>query len=369
MTMEANNIEQFIRQSKTEFPLAFTHARYYRGHGKLMLSGEYVSLYGAEVLALPTKLGQAMVVRQRKSNAPSLFWKGIDCNGKEWFSAKFELWHLGIEEWSGQSENNAQYLEKLLKSARKLNPHFLRDEEDVFVETRLEFPLSWGLGSSSTLIYNVAQWAYISPVELFRSFSKGSGYDVACAEAHGPILYKWEQSSAIWQVIPFAPDFRDQLFFIYLGEKMNTDVELTRFLEMNSDVSKLQVIATKISAITRKMVQCKKLQDFELLLVEHEQIISLLIDRPPIKQNQFADYWGEIKSLGAWGGDFILATSDRGEAMTKEYFFKRGYEQCFLYDDLINYRQPATAKSELQSEFNMSVTPRSEPGSESKFEH
>ena len=29
-----------------------------------------------------------------------------------------------------------------------------------------------------------------------------------------------------------------------------------------------------------------------------------------IKENAFSDYFGQVKSLGAWGGDFVLVTGN-----------------------------------------------------------
>ena len=57
------------------------------------------------------------------------------------------------------------------------------------MNTHLEFPRDWGLGSSSTLINNVAQWAQVDPFELHFKVSNGSGYDIACAKRRYPIVY------------------------------------------------------------------------------------------------------------------------------------------------------------------------------------
>ena len=51
------------------------------------------------------------------------------------------------------------------------------------------FDHSWGMGSSSALIANLARWAEIGPFDLFHLLYKGSGYDVAAALAEGPILF------------------------------------------------------------------------------------------------------------------------------------------------------------------------------------
>jgi hypothetical protein len=57
-----------------------------------------------------------------------------------------------------------------------------------------------------------------------------------------------------------------------------------------------------------------------------------LIGQPPIKQRLFPDYNGAIKSLGAWGGDFILVS---GTTHPEAYFNSKGYRTIFRYSDLI----------------------------------
>ena len=52
----------------------------------------------------------------------------------------------------------------------------------------------------------------------------------------------------------------------------------------------------------------------------------------PIKQKLFSDFPGGIKSLGAWGGDFILAT---GTKETMEYFKEKGYATVISFQDMV----------------------------------
>ena len=71
---------------------------------------------------------------------------------------------------------------------------------------------------------------------------------------------------------------------------------------------------------------------FERILAEHERIIGSLIRKTPIQTKLFPDYFGQIKSLGAWGGDFILAT---GNSDTIQYFENKGFKTVFRYDNLV----------------------------------
>ncbi len=308
-----------------------TNKQYFYGHGKLLLSAEYFVLDGALSLALPTTVGQSMSVKYKPSFSPRLYWKSYDYSGKCWFDAEFEFWKFNIIK--GEEDNNVKILQSYLRQARKQNPHFLRDSVDVEVDTRLEFPLIWGLGSSSTLLYNIAQWAYVSPFELLSKTTGGSGYDIACAQSMGPILYQRMSSGPSWKEINFSPSFKDNLFFIYLGQKQSTNEGIKYYRSrgiMPSDV------IDKISNITKKMATSDTLQEFEECIVEHEDIVSNVLNLEKVKDKRFPNYWGEVKSLGAWGGDFALVTSDRSYMDTRNYFIGEGVETIIPFSELAN---------------------------------
>ena len=58
----------------------------------------------------------------------------------------------------------------------------------------------------------------------------------------------------------------------------------------------------------------------------------MLIQKPPLKEALFSGYEGAIKSLGAWGGDFFLAT---GNAAAMDYFKSKGYTTVVGYSEMI----------------------------------
>lgn len=304
---------------------------HFYGHGKLLLTGEYFVLDGALSLALPTTLGQSLTIQYKQSYDPKLTWKSYDYNGTQWFEAKFDFWRFNILD-DNQTEE-AKFLQKVLLQARKQNPHFLRDEVDVIVETKLEFPLNWGLGSSSTLIYNIAQWAYISPFELLFKTTGGSGYDVACAQADGPVLYEKKGAGPVWSQIQFEPSFTNQLYFIYLGKKQNSEHGIQYYREKISSLQNELVI--KLTNITKEIVNAATLEDFEFYLSAHEKIISSSLELTRAQELYFNDYWGVVKSLGAWGGDFVLATSNQTLEKTKNYFNQKGFDVFIPYDEMI----------------------------------
>ena len=46
----------------------------------------------------------------------------------------------------------------------------------------------------------------------------------------------------------------------------------------------------------------------------------------------FPDFDGVIKSLGAWGGDFVMVISNENPT---DYFMEKGYETVIPYEEMI----------------------------------
>ncbi len=166
---------------------------------------------------------------------------------------------------------------------------------------------------------------------LFKTFG-GSGYDIACAEIGSPLFYSLQEKKPFYQKITFNPPFKKNLYFIYLEKKQNSRASIQHYREKSNSIQKEIQDVTMLSYIIQ---QEKSLQIFEALLMQHEAIISSLIQLPKIQQLYFSDYWGVVKSLGAWGGDFVLATSNRSYKETKEYFNEKGFKVFFRYEELI----------------------------------
>lgn len=306
---------------------------YYYGRGKLLLSGEYFVLDGAKALALPVSMGQSLSVRYAPSFDPILYWKSFDHEKKVWFEARFEFWHFNCLD--ANPHEAVAFLQKILRQVRRHNPHFLRDEVDVFVETFLEFPLAWGLGSSSTLVHNIAAWAYVDPFKVITDVTSGSGYDVAAAQSDGPIMYQRTQDGPIWYHSSFDPPFKDQLYFLYSGRKQDSAFAVTYYVGQNDLRSKISEKVAEISEITDQMEQAKSLEDFEKLIWGHEQVVSKSLKLERFQDRYFPDFWGQIKSLGAWGGDFLLVTSSRSCMETKRYFLEKGFSVLIPYSEMM----------------------------------
>ncbi len=304
-------------------------------NGKLLLTGEYFVTDGAVALTLPTKLGQKIDVKE--GSTKGLHWQSLDAEGAVWLDVHFSLPKLEIEKIEGEEEEKeavAEQLQKVLKQAKMQNPDFLYQAESLAVTTSLEFDIKWGLGSSSTLVTLVANWAKTDPFELLESTFGGSGYDIVAATAQGPMLFQKFNGNNRWDKSLFAPAFKENLYFVYLGKKQSSQEALVYYNITPED--QRCVSLPRITQITHDIAQyTDNLEDFEDLINEHEDLVQEVIKQPKAKEEYFSDYWGEIKSLGGWGGDFVLATSLKNDEKTKAYFAEKGFDTVFTYQELI----------------------------------
>ncbi len=302
----------------------------FHANGKLLLSAEYFVLDGAIALALPCRFGQKMTVKQDIADASSFFWRSLRVDGSVWFEGEFDS-----ETGKAITVNDTKIaagLEKILGACLTFNPHFLQKCQSV--EVQLEFPELWGLGSSSTLIYMMAHWSGMNAFELSNQTFGGSGYDIACAGSESPILYQRQSEKPFFKACHFHPDFQSQLYFVYLGKKQNSRDGIQRFREKGGANSE-QIEA--MTDLTMALFQANGLEDFENHLRQHEDLVSSVIEMPKVQDLYFQDYEGVCKSLGAWGGDFILATSRKGKEETLEYFRKKGFDTVLSYEEMIKY--------------------------------
>ena len=290
--------------------------------GKLLISGEYLVLDGGLALAVPTRFGQSMTVTKR--GEAGIRWISEDHEGNTWFSTDFK--ESDFKESSNDPLQNR--LNQLFDIISELQPSLFAENQGYEIRSQLEFPRQWGLGSSSTLIANLANWADIDPYTLLERSFGGSGYDVAVAQADAAIIYQKTQNGARVDPVDLNWPFEDQLYFIYLNKKQDSREAIARY---RAQSEKSRVI-DRVNEITLEMVNCTNLDHFEELMVAHEAIIGGRIGLKPVQQALFADYPGKVKSLGGWGGDFVMATGDQ---QTRDYFKSKGFNTILPFKDLI----------------------------------
>ncbi len=303
--------------------------QHYHSNGKLLLFGEYFVLQGAQSLSIPTRLGQGLTVTRQEFLLKGLNWKSYDLEGNLWFEAFFDS-QLDIKHSTDTAV--ARTLQTILMVAKGLNPRFLEENTYCEAQTRLQFPQNWGLGSSSTLIACIAQWAQVDAFELFFNSFKGSGYDIACAISDLPVLYRLVNNKPVWQKVTFNPSFAAHISYIYLGKKQDSRQGIQHFKQKNSLWDKE---VDKISTITQSALMCNDVSGFMGLMDEHEDIVAQALDLNKVKDLYFADFEGSIKSLGAWGGDFVMAASHLPFDEIKNYFENKGFATIVAHADMI----------------------------------
>lgn len=302
---------------------------HFYSHGKFLLTSEYLVLKGALALALPLKLGQSLDCEQLETNENQLSWDAFNPDG-HWFSAVFDKKDFSIKHTDDEAK--AKKLAEILKAIKSLN-HNVFEGNDLHFVTKLDFNPQWGLGSSSTLVANLAQWAKVNPYELLKLTFGGSGYDIACASAPQPILYQIVGEKPMNQSVEFNPPFADKLYFVYQGQKQSSANEVGKFQNRVVQID-MQDEIDAVSEISRSLVACTDFDAFCSFLQIHEDVVASCIGREPLK-TKFTDFQGTIKSLGAWGGDFFLAATAWPKEQVKAYFAEKGLDVVFSYDELV----------------------------------
>ena len=283
-------------------------------------------LKGALALGIPTLYGQSLAVHPNADEG--LTWQAFE-NDKEWLNFKLSLKEV-LEPNKAISEEK-KFIAELLKQATLMNPYFLNGA-NFKLETHLNFSRDWGLGSSSTLINNIAQWANVDAFDLLAKVSKASGYDIACAQSNTPVLFQ-KVNNRIWtEECIFSPGFKNQIYFLYLGKKQKSEDELRRFLAHNRDYT-LEI--QEISSLSLHLLDVESAIDFDKIIGEHEAITSNLLGIESIKKMVFFDFEGSIKSLGAWGGDFAMVRSDWDKKTLTNYFKSKGLNTLISWENMV----------------------------------
>jgi len=298
--------------------------RYY-SHGKLLLTGEYLVLDGAKALAIPCKYGQHLEVSSTTANKSS--WHSYDYQDKLWFSAEFNLAEVITHKVKGENEIE-QRLFQILREAYQLNSKIFHQNYNF--KTELEFPQNWGLGTSSTLITNFAQWADVDAYRLLYNTFGGSGYDIACAQANSALSFRLKQDAPEAQNIDFPEALIPFTYFLHLGKKQNSRSAIKNYRAQKP--SDLETKVEEINKLSEAFLKVTSFQEGQNVLKQHELLLSEILKLNPIQSREFPDFDGQIKSLGAWGGDFVLVLS---QTNPRDYFNEKGYATLLTFQDMV----------------------------------
>lgn len=298
----------------------------YRANGKLLLTSEYAITQGAKGLAVPTTKGQSLRIGSENSD-DAIIWESLAHDGTTWFSARLMPGTLEVIE-STDADIAARLVENLqivLKNTDLL-------EQPKRFTTQLEFPNEWGLGSSSSFTSLLAQCAGVNALEQFRTVHGGSGYDLACATADGPIVYQLQDEEGIVRPATIDFDFTDDLGFVYLGNKQLTSESLNLVQRKPFSLAQIETF----NDFTDAFLNATHVDDLERVIEEHESILSEHLGLPKVKEKHFSSYPGAAKSLGGWGGDFTMVTRF---ASSRKWLTDNGYKIIFPFKSLVQFRR------------------------------
>ena len=292
--------------------------------GKLLLTSEYVVLDGALALAVPTKWGQEFFVEENPDGKFLVNWTALH-QGKPWLDASIDYKNGKI--LTTNIPDSAEFILKVLMKVKELSTIRLKDDSSYSITTNLQFPSNFGLGSSSTLMNNLAQWSEVDAFELNETCLGGSGYDIAVAQQKSAILYANRQERLI-QKVDFNPDFKKELIFIHLNQKQNSreGINLYRSKEKSPE------LIGEFTQLTQRVLEAGTLEEFSDLMILHEKKLSHFLGIKEVKEKYFENCPSFVKSLGAWGGDFVMSSRFSG---FEDYFQGLGFPTVFSFEDLI----------------------------------
>lgn len=293
--------------------------------GKLLLTSEYTVLDGALALAVPTQLGQELFFEEQSDGNSQIVWEAYHEN-QLWLKAIIDYKHWRILETN--LPDAAEFVVKVLKNVQQLSSSKLQSADSYFFKTNLQFPANYGLGSSSTLMNNLAEWSEVDAFQLNKMSLGGSGYDIAVAKSKCAVLYQLNKCLRNVEKIQFSPEFKEDIIFIHLNQKQDS----REGIKMYRTKEKSPALIDEFSSITNEVLTCKTLEDFSKLMVLHEQKLSQFLEIPTVKEQLFPDCPSFVKSLGAWGGDFVMSSTFENY---KNYFLQRGFATILKWNEMV----------------------------------
>ena len=294
--------------------------------GKLLLTSEYFVLDGSKALALPTKLGQDFFYEVIDDKKSLIYWT-TQYQGIEQFNLI-----LDYTSWEIIGTNNitsARFIVQTLQNLKKLGSDVFNVKNSYNIITNVQFPADYGLGSSSTLMTNLATWANVNPFILNEQSLGGSGYDIAVAKEQCSLLFWREKNLPKYEKVDFSPNFREDLIFIHLNKKQNS----REGIELYKSKKKSLYLVQAFTELTLSVVSTSSKDEFSTLMKEHETLVSNFIEQPTVKDLYFKECPVFVKSLGAWGGDFVMSFKFENY---KKYFTEIGFNTLFTWNDMIS---------------------------------
>jgi hypothetical protein len=289
--------------------------------GKIILMGEYAVLHGSDALCLPLATGQNLSAKPSDENLIQWKWKY-----RQHILADFSLFCDSLES-NQPSTGDFRWARALIELIRQHNPYFLTT--GTILEFENFFPPEWGLGSSSATISSLCRMAGVDPYIINAAHTGGSGADIAATTAPGWFLYRKTNNSPLVWPLPFDYPHAGNSFFIYTGKKQATQSHVK---EISHSIQAEDIDWKLTNAPLYRFLCCSTVPEAMKCISDHEQIIGNAIQMEAVG-NRFDDFPGRIKSLGAWGGDYLLAVTQQDEAFVRNYFHQRELNTVFNWHE------------------------------------
>ncbi|HAY3507623.1 30S ribosomal protein S6 [Elizabethkingia anophelis] len=280
---------------------------------------------GAKALAIPTKPGQDLSAEKIDDHRSLIHWETYR-EGKLWLKTCIDYKNLFVTETN--IANASAFILKIFSTLKDMRSESLEADYSYILKSNVQFPENFGLGSSSTLMNNIANWGNVDAFALNDIALGGSGYDIAVAKAGAPIIYIRNRGNKTVETVNYSPSFKDQLLFVHLNKKQDSREGITMYKQME----KSQDLIHYFSKLTDEILISENLENFSLIMEDHEKTMSNFLKISTVKEKYFKNAPSFFKSLGAWGGDFILTTKF---CDYENYFLHNGFPNFFSYDELI----------------------------------
>ena len=125
--------------------------------------------------------------------------------------------------------------------------------------------------------------------------------------------------------------FLNKIYFLYSGKKKNSREGISTYRSKSLN----PVYISEISQLTERVLTVESFSDFCALVETHEKITGNQLGLIPIQEEYFTDFQGVVKSLDAWGGDFLMILTELPKSDIISYFKKKGFSTLFSYNELI----------------------------------
>jgi hypothetical protein len=119
---------------------------------------------------------------------------------------------------------------------------------------------------------------------------------------------------------------------VYLGKKKNSREAISHYRESKSTAA----FIAEISSLSDDMSTAESLEELQSIMIVHEELLSKRLLHRTINQTYFSDNKKVVgKSLGGWGGDFILVATEMPKEALTSYLLTKGLDVAISWDEMI----------------------------------